>query len=191
MKTIRLVLATFAVSALAACALGQAAPADKPGLATVKQDLVNALEALKPCLPIYSGHMGSERNLLHAALRRVNSILNPKPAEKPVEKAEPAKAAAPAREAKPAEKPAPAKPAEAAKPATAPVPAKAADKPKEYTADEIAASQANLQKSSDALDQAVKDLKAAGEFEQAAAIASILAKTQDEVKLALAVHAAK
>jgi hypothetical protein len=181
MKTIRLVLAMIALSALTAGAIGQTAPTDKPGLTSVKQDLVNAIDALKPCLPIYDGHMGSERNLLHAALRRVNSILNPKPAEK----AAPVKPAAPAKESKPVEKAAP------AKPAPTPVSAKPAEKPKEYSADEIAASQANLQKSSEALDQAVKDLKAVGDFDQAAAIASILAKTQEEVKFALAVHAAK
>jgi hypothetical protein len=184
MKLIRLIVTTVLVSSLFIVASAQTPRAEKPELSTLKQDIVQALDAMKPCLPIYNGHAGKTREAIHSALKKIDAILTPKPEQTVPEKASKRAAEKQATEKKP--EPVSAKPA--AKEIAA------ASKPREYTAEEIASSQTSLQKASDAIDQALKDFKAANSSlpqPEADAIASLLANGKEEVKKALAVHSPK
>jgi len=188
-----LIAASFAVVAIAQTEAGSTPPANLEALRTLRQDLVSAAGSMRPCLPIYEGHCGGSKNAVHEAeviIRAAIAAATPAPAKSAVKEVVPtAKVQTKTNvEKKASATVVPAKPA--VKEATPP----AATKPKEYTAEMIATSQSSLQKGFDAIQQALKDFKAASPSVPEAKVAKLqqlLETAASEATKALAIHAAK
>ena len=197
MKLLRRSLALVVLGSLSIVAFSQTeAPKQEEAFKTLQQDLNSAIEAMKPCLPIYAGHCGQARNEVHKAQSLIKGILvgnaatakvvakeSTPPAKAPEKKIEKkAEATKPINAPKPAEKPA----------EKAPVVDK--PKPKPPTEEEIAASQATFQKALEAIQKAIKDLsatKASLPETEATKLEQLLQAAEAEANKGLAIHAKK
>lgn len=186
MRYIRpLIVLTFIASLAVAANAQSAVPANLEALKTLQHDLGGAMEAMKPCLPIYEGHRGisekavkEARAIVHAAIVAAEPPATPKPVV--VEKPQP--------KSKSEKKPEAVKPP--AKDPTAPAKPQAKEKP-EVT---VAQSQAGMQKGLEAIQQALKDLKTASALlpaDQATKVEALLKTAADEATKSIALHAEK
>lgn len=190
MKHLRPMFALMIVASFATVASAQSAPqgdgqANLEALKTLKRDLVAATNAMKPCLPIYEGHRGKSESAVSEATKLVNAaIVAATPADPAKAAAE--KPAAKNKNEKAAKEPAAVKPATKEQPAAAKVPTTETDEEK------IAKSQAGMRKALEAIQQALKDLKAATSSIPEADMAKaqkLLEAASDEATKSIALHA--
>ena len=190
-----ILLTVFAHSASAQTDIkSESSTEDLKALTTLRHDLGLAISSMAPCIPIYQGHCGNARGAVHNAISLVDSAItaiNPPSTDKEVTKP-------PVAPTRPGTKPAEKSKTEPAKPVVASTPvAKAtstsdAVAPKETEEQKIAASQASLRKGAEAIQLALKDLKAATPaLADAAKVQKFLELAAAEATKAIALHASQ
>jgi len=196
MKLLRSLLGLTILSSLSVVGFAQTATVGNPeALVTLQRDLREASEAMGPCMPIYQGHCGNSKNAVQGARHIVDALLAPpKPA---VIVQSTIKSTVTPEKPKVNEKPKQMQEAPKTSVVSKPILKEivvAKVESKEELEKKIAASHANLRRGLEAIQKALKDLKAtAGAMpeDQKTTVEKFLVTAEAEAKKGLELHTSK